>query len=205
MRIISGKHKARKLLTPPESAETRPIPDRVKEAVFNLLRGHFEEATVLDLFAGTGSIGLECVSRGAQNVLLVERDRKMAGVLQRNIDALGEAAAAKVFTGDALGPAVVVRCPKPLKLVFMDPPYPLALGEKGWERVRAQASALGNHMRPDGFMCIRTPHPFLRRIEGEERPIDIPLDIPGLEGPETHVYRHTAVHLYAPMVPDTAD
>jgi len=258
LRIIGGKHRSRKLLSPPEQAATRPIPDRVKLALFNMLRGHTEGAAVIDLFAGTGALGLEAVSRGATRALFVERDRRMAKVLQENITRLGEGGAAEVAIGDALGPAPIARCPRPLKLAFVDPPYPMTLDPNDWPRIIDQCAKLIELMRPDGYLVLRTPWPFVRRPprpEAEagphverrrgrtdardpfadwdddhtdeadldddwetddaaatedaddsgaaasapaERPVDISLAIPGADGPETHVYRHTAVHLYAP-------
>lgn len=263
MRIIAGKHRSRRLLSPPEHAQTRPIPDRVKLALFNILRGHYEGATVLDAFAGTGALGLEAVSRGATRAVFVERDRRMAAVLQQNIDRLGEGEKAEVVIADALSPVVIARCPRPLKLAFLDPPYALTLDPVEWPRLLEQAARIVALMRPDGFLVMRTPWPFVRRPEkapddeaggdpgaaalpkghdpfadwdddaedldevevfdeaddtdeagdaddgdGDEdgqtgrvpqpRPADLPLQIAGADGPETHVYRHTAVHLYAP-------
>ena len=77
MRIIAGEFKKRKLQGPPDDTTTRPIPDMVKEALFNILRGHPEDGAVLDCFAGTGSIGLEALSRGAPRCVFVERDKKI--------------------------------------------------------------------------------------------------------------------------------
>ncbi|MEM7622057.1 MAG: 16S rRNA (guanine(966)-N(2))-methyltransferase RsmD [Planctomycetota bacterium] len=245
MRIISGKHKARKITPPPDKTTTRPIPDRVKEALFNLLRGHFEGATVLDCFAGTGSIGLEALSRGASRCVFVERDKRMAAVLQRNIDFLGEQDRAEIVTADAVGPLALARCPTPLKLAFLDPPYPMTRDKDDWERVIRQCAAFIGNMQPDGFLMVRTPWPAIRKtrlapasadppapsLHGDTRPArkrrgagqvsaddaepaldaadapgggqppppeDIELAIPGADGPETHSYRHTAIHLYAP-------
>lgn len=166
MRIISGKHKGKKLVTPPDAKTTRPIPDRVKMSVFNLLRGHYEGAHVVDLFAGTGSIGLEAYSRGAARVLMVERDKKIARVLERNIENLGHPAECEVLVGDALGPGVVTRCPRPVNLLFADPPYPLVRDPDGWGRVREQFVRLIDEMTYEGFAVLRTPWPFLHKAAG---------------------------------------
>lgn len=180
MRIISGKHKGKKLHTPPDAMTTRPIPDRVKESVFNLLRGHYEGARVVDLFAGTGSIGLETYSRGAARVLLVEKDKKVARVLDHNIEAMGYPEQVEVLVGDALGPAVIGRVPEPITLLFADPPYPLIRDPEGWKRFRAQFTRLIDMMDPKGFVVLRTPRPFLhksRSSAGEGAPQTMVIDL----------------------------
>lgn len=160
MRIIAGKYRSRKLLSPRDAETTRPIPDRVKESLFSLLRGHFEGATVLDCFAGTGSIGLEALSRGASRIVFVEKDRRAAELLERNIDLLGASDDCEVVHGDALGPATLARCPKPVDLVFFDPPYPLILDPHGWDRVSRQFSRIIDNLADTGFAMLRTPWPF---------------------------------------------
>lgn len=162
VRIIAGEFRRRRLLAP-DGLVTRPIPDRVKESLFSMLGARVQGAAVVDLFAGTGSIGLEAVSRGAASCLLVERDKDVARVLQANIDALGESAQrrCKVVLGDALGQSLVARVPRPLDLLFLDPPYPIVRVQSGWDRVRHQAGALAAHLAADGFLVLRTPWPFL--------------------------------------------
>lgn len=136
------------------------MPDRVKESVFGMLGTRVQSAAVLDLFAGSGALGLESLSRGAASCLFVERDRSAAGVLEGNIDALECHGRARLVLGDALGLSVVARAPDPIDLIFLDPPYPLVRTRAGWERVRAQASALAAKLAPDGFLILRTPWPF---------------------------------------------
>ena len=165
MRIISGKHKGKKLTPPPDAKTTRPITDRVKESVFNLLRGHWEGARVVDLFTGTGSIGLEAYSRGAARVLMVERDRKIAKIVQRNLESVGNPAACDLLIGDALGPAVLSRAPTPVDILFADPPYPLVRDPEGWARVRAQFMRVIDTMTFEGFAVLRTPWPFLHAVD----------------------------------------
>ncbi len=97
MRIIAGEFRRRLLRTPEGYDKTRPLPDRVKESLFGLLRGHCEGARVLDCFAGSGAFGLEMISRGAAQVVMVERDRAVARILQANIDTLGVRAARSCF------------------------------------------------------------------------------------------------------------
>lgn len=164
MRIIAGKYRSRKLVSPKDSATTRPIPDRVKESLFSILRGNVEGAQVLDCFAGTGSIGLEALSRGASRVVCVERDKRAADILEKNIVLLGAEDECEVVRGDALGPAALARAPKPVDLAFFDPPYPLVLDPERWPHVVRQFARVVELLSDGGFALLRTPWPF-RHIE----------------------------------------
>jgi 16S rRNA (guanine(966)-N(2))-methyltransferase RsmD len=172
MRIIAGEFRSRRLLTPRDDAVTRPIPDRVKESLFGLLRGHCEGAAVFDGFAGTGAIGLEAVSRGAERCVLVERDKSAAELLRRNIEALGVQDRCDLVVGDALGPGALARCPRPVRLVFLDPPYALVRDPVGWKRVRAQLEKLIDLLTEDGIAALRTPWPFW--LESSSEPAAAP-------------------------------
>ncbi len=163
MRIISGKYRSRKLFTPRDSGTTRPIPDRVKESLFSMLRGNCEGATVLDCFAGTGAIGLEALSLGASRVVFVEKDRKAADMLERNIQLLEAGEETEVVCADALGPAALARCPKPVDLVFFDPPYPMVLDPERCGHVMRAFGRFVDFLSDDGFAILRTPWP-LRHI-----------------------------------------
>jgi 16S rRNA (guanine(966)-N(2))-methyltransferase RsmD len=160
MRIISGEFRRRLLESPRDALTTRPIPDRVKESVFQLLRGHYEEATVFDGFSGTGAIGLEAVSRGASRCVLVERDRTVADILKRNIETLGCGDRCELVVGDVLGVGALARCPKPCHLIFLDPPYPLVREATGFRRVMDQLSKLIDRLDATGFAVLRTPWPL---------------------------------------------
>ncbi|MFA6046161.1 MAG: RsmD family RNA methyltransferase, partial [Phycisphaerales bacterium] len=147
---------------------TRPIPDRVKESVFSLLRGHYEGASVFDAFAGTGAIGLEALSRGAARVVFVERDKAVAEVLMSNIEMLGVGDRAELVTGDALGAGALARAPRPLTMAFFDPPYPLMRDPLGFKRIMAQVSAIVDRIEPKCFVVLRTPWPlFIEPGEAE--------------------------------------
>ena len=87
MRIIAGKARGRKLI-PPETIETRPTLDRVKEAMFSIIQNYIQDAVVLDVFAGTGSLGLEAASRGAKEVYLVDKSNTTYPLLEKNIENL---------------------------------------------------------------------------------------------------------------------
>lgn len=165
MRIISGQFKRKPLLGPPQGSTTRPMPDRIKLAVFNLLRGHSEDGAVIDLFAGTGAMGLEAASLGAPRVILVEKDRRVAAVIEKNIESVGAGDICEVIIGDALGPAALTRCPRPVHLVFMDPPYAMVREPDDWERVRTQAARLVAMLDDTGYLILRTPNPFFHVID----------------------------------------
>ncbi len=160
MRIIAGEFRRRQLLTPKDASTTRPIPDRVKESLFGLLRGNCEGANVLDAFAGTGAIGLEALSRGAARCVFIERDKKISDLLQRNIEALGVDERCELVRSDALGPSTLSRAPRPLNLAFFDPPFPVLLDPQGWERVKRQFGRVIDLLSDDGFAVLRTPWPF---------------------------------------------
>lgn len=133
MRIVGGKFRGHNLATPQGHA-TRPTSDRTREAAFNILAHglegfSIEEARVLDLFAGTGALGLEALSRGARFCQFVDDSASARGLIRRNADALGVIGQCKIWRRDAtrLGPA----SPQPgFDLVFVDPPYSKGLGEK---------------------------------------------------------------------------
>lgn len=185
MRIIAGEFRSRRLLTPPDGLTTRPIPDRVRESLFGILRGHTEEVPVFDAFAGTGSIGLEAVSRGASRCVFVERDKGSAEILRRNIEMLGVGDRCELVVGDALGPGALARCPRPVHLVFMDPPYPLVLEETGWRRVKAQFEQLIQRLDEGGYAVLRTPWPFFHAPPSEapaEPPAERDAGAGGLRG-----------------------
>lgn len=170
MRIIAGEFRSRRLATPPDDSITRPIPDRVKESLFGLLRGHCEGATVFDGFAGTGALGLEALSRGAARCTFIEQDKSIAALLSRNIDTLNVRSRADLVIGDALGPGALARAPRPLTLAFLDPPYPLVQEPIGLKRVLAQMQKLVDLLTPDGFAVLRTPWPLLHK-QGSPAPV----------------------------------
>lgn len=119
MRIIAGEWRGRPLLAPPGSA-TRPTADRVREALFSMLAsrlGSFEGLQVADLFAGSGALGLEALSRGAAHCVFVENDRRAVHAIRANIAALG--ASAEVLAQSAEHAAL----PQAVDLAFLDPPY----------------------------------------------------------------------------------
>jgi 16S rRNA (guanine966-N2)-methyltransferase len=132
MRVVGGRLKGRNLASP-SSREIRPTADRLRESVFNILVHAYGDpiagARVLDLFAGTGALGIEAVSRGAAFALFVDNGAEARALLRNNVEALGLGGVTKIFRRDAtnLGPAHPVE---PFSLVFLDPPYGKGLAEK---------------------------------------------------------------------------
>lgn len=169
LRIIAGKHRGRKL-TPLLHGNIRPTAGRAREAVFNILahaafalRPVYEDAIVLDAFAGSGALGLEALSRGARFVSFMERDRAARAVLTVNIAALGAERQTAILSADALRPP---RAAAPASLVFVDPPYAedwvvpalAALAAAGWLQPEAVAvaelSAKRDLAPPAGFIQL---------------------------------------------------
>jgi len=132
VRIVAGRFKGT-ALTAPRGDATRPTSDRLRETVFNVLTHAHPESLdgtrVLDLFAGSGALGLEALSRGAASCLFVEEGAAARGAIRTNVEALGLTGATKIFRRDAtrLGPAGTIA---PFDLVFADPPYRKGLGER---------------------------------------------------------------------------
>jgi 16S rRNA (guanine966-N2)-methyltransferase len=138
MRVVGGRLKGRNLASP-SSREIRPTADRLRESVFNILIHAYdnpiEGARVLDLFAGTGALGIEAVSRGAAFALFVDNGAEARALLRNNVEALALGGVTKVYRRDAtdLGPAHPVE---PFSLVFLDPPYGKGFGEKALVSLR---------------------------------------------------------------------
>ena len=121
MRIISGKYKGHHLVSF-QADHIRPTTDRVKESLFNMIQGHIESARVLDLFSGTGNLGLEALSRGAREVLFVEKNRKSILILEKNIEKLKVDEPYKILQKDVIGFLKNYDGP-PFDLIFADPPF----------------------------------------------------------------------------------
>jgi 16S rRNA (guanine966-N2)-methyltransferase len=138
MRVVGGRLKGRNLASP-ASRDIRPTADRLRESLFNILIHAYDDpiadARVLDLFAGTGALGIEAISRGAKFALFVDNGAEARALLRNNIEALGLGGVTKVFRRDAgdLGPAHPVER---FSLVFLDPPYGKKLAEKALMSLR---------------------------------------------------------------------
>ena len=127
MRVIAGEWRGRPLVAP-AGAATRPTADRTRETLFSMLYsrlGSFEELHVADLFAGSGALGIEALSRGAAHCLFVDRDRAAVDAIRKNVSTLGANTRVDVRQADvlALGPAS-----RPMDLLLLDPPYGTGAG-----------------------------------------------------------------------------
>jgi 16S rRNA (guanine966-N2)-methyltransferase len=124
MRVIGGIAK-RTTLDSLDIEGLRPMLDRVRESLFNILQGEIQDARVLDLFSGTGAIGIEALSRGAASAVFVEKNKQLCGVIKSNLEKCGLEALATVLTMDVMD--MPARTPPnastPAELVFIDPPY----------------------------------------------------------------------------------
>jgi 16S rRNA (guanine966-N2)-methyltransferase len=168
MRIVGGRLRGRALAAP-KSQGIRPTADRLRESLFNILVHAYADpisgARVLDLFAGTGALGLEAISRGAAFALFVDDGAEARALLRQTVEALSLAAVARIFRRDAtkLGPAHPVE---PFSLAFLDPPYGKGLAEKaltsardgGWltedALIVVEESADAGFRAPDGYAEI---------------------------------------------------
>ena len=131
MRVVAGSLRGRPIVAPGGTA-TRPTTDRVREAMFNALEslGAIDEAVTVDLFAGSGALGIEALSRGARRCTFVERDRDALRAIRTNVDKLGIGDRSSVVTGDVLSSVGSMRG---VDLVLIDPPY----GFDAWDRLLA--------------------------------------------------------------------
>jgi 16S rRNA (guanine966-N2)-methyltransferase len=170
MRIVGGEFRGRGLVAP-RTRDIRPSSDRLREALFDIIVHRYNDkitgARVLDLFAGTGALGLEALSRGAAFTLFVEESAEARGLIRRNVEALGLTGRTRIFRRDAvrLGMAGTVL---PFDLVFVDPPYGRQLGNMALAAARA-----GGWLKPD-TICVL-----------EEAKKVVVGDIPGLRSLET--------------------
>jgi 16S rRNA (guanine966-N2)-methyltransferase len=151
MRVVGGRLRGRALQAP-KSMGVRPTADRLRESLFNILThaygDPFTGARVLDLFAGTGALGIEAVSRGAAFALFIDQGVEARALLRANVEALGLGGVTRIFRRDAtkLGPAHPLP---PFSLVFLDPPYGKGLAELALASARA-----GAWLAPDGLVVV---------------------------------------------------
>jgi 16S rRNA (guanine966-N2)-methyltransferase len=149
MRIIAGKWRGRPIEAPP-GLGTRPTADRVRETLFSMLAsrlGSFEDLRVADLFAGSGALGFEALSRGAVSVSFVENDSKAAAIIRRNAENLG--APVQLVAASALA----LPRADPFDLVFADPPYSAASGS-----AVVAAVMKADWLAPGGWLSVETSH-----------------------------------------------
>lgn len=164
MRIIAGKYRGR-VLAEFAGEEVRPTADRVKESLFNILGYRFMGSRVLDLFAGSGALGLECLSRGASEVVFNDVSKDSMGILKKNLEKLklkpnGEEA--KMHGHDYL---VCLDAVKPaFDLIFIDPPYRFDYGKSALEKIVKKGL-----LKEDGVIVYERDRAFEEEIEGLEK------------------------------------
>jgi len=151
MRIVGGRLRGR-VLAAPSSSAIRPSADRLREALFNILAHAYGDpvtgARVLDLFAGTGALGLEALSRGARFALLVDDAAEARALMRDNVTVLGLGGAARIFRRDATALGDVHPL-EPFSLAFLDPPYGRGLAERALTSARA-----GGWLLPDALVVV---------------------------------------------------
>jgi 16S rRNA (guanine966-N2)-methyltransferase len=149
MRVIAGEFRSRRLKSV-LGLETRPTPDRLREALFNVLAPRIQDAVFLDVYAGTGAVGIEALSRGAKRCIFVEKNRGAVDVIRENLAALGLESRAEVYTSK---PAPVLGRVT-ADIVFLDPPYEM---EKELEAALAMLGGLAGGL-------VIAQHPSRREL-----------------------------------------
>src|SRR5258706_11016681 len=154
MRIIAGEFRSRVLLPPEDAGTTRPITDRVKQSLFDIVSPLLEGAVVYDCFAGTGSMGLEWLSRGAARAHFFEADRSALLRLKKNIATLGVVDRSTVVAGDVFKFFANAATPvEGVSVIFLDPPYRFVREQA--ERLRTLAEGLAKHLSAEGVVVFR--------------------------------------------------
>jgi 16S rRNA (guanine(966)-N(2))-methyltransferase RsmD len=159
MRIIAGEHRGRRIEAPP-GLDTRPMLDRVREALFSTLGDRVLDAAVLDLFAGSGSLGLEAASRGANSVRMIERDPRAVAILKRNVELLRVGDRVEIVRGDALRRELwsAESQSEAPSIAFLDPPYPRLETLEGRAAILgAMEALLQDVLLPGGVLVLHVP------------------------------------------------
>lgn len=177
MRVITGSAKGKTLKTP-EGLLTRPTAERVKEAVFSSVQYDLPGAKVLDLFAGTGQLGIEALSRGASRAVFVDARQEACRLVQENLRRTNLASRATVVQGDYL--AYLERCREKFSLIFLDPPYAEIFLETALKKI-SEIDIL------DKDAIIVTERPLGKELLG---------DFPGFSRSKDHKYGKTIITIY---------
>lgn len=175
MRVITGTARGRALKTP-EGDHTRPTAERVKEAVFSIIQFEIEGRKVLDLFAGSGQLGIEALSRGAASAVFIESDKEAAGVVRDNLQKTRLEDKATLLQTDAI--AFLASTASVFDIVFLDPPYAANLLHKALTAAAGKTS-------PGGILVCE--HPFADAV---------PSEVGDFTLQKTYKYGKTAVSVY---------
>ncbi len=159
MRVIGGSKKGHPLKAP-EGTTTRPTTDRVREAIFNTLQTRIADAVVLDVFAGSGGMSMEALSRGAAFADLCEKDRRAIAAIKQNIAFLGFAEKAKLWQGDGL--RFLSQNTKKYDIIFLDPPYYKGLYEQTLTLILERGLLV-----PDGILVVEAAVKNQEALSGE--------------------------------------
>lgn len=163
MRIIGGKYRSR-VLASFDGEAVRPTADRVKESLFNILSLKIYGARALDLFCGTGALGLECLSRGAREVVFNDQSKQSVALLKKNLKTLKvqEGNEVKIFNLDAC--VFLEGVKQPFDLIFIDPPYALDVGIKAVEKIAKRGL-----LAKGGTIVFERDVPFEGSVDGLEK------------------------------------
>lgn len=186
MRVIGGDARSIRLVGP-SSEETRPLSDRAREALFNILGDRVVDAAVLDLFAGTGAVGIEALSRGARRVVLVERDRTAVGDIVENVRRVGGDERAEVRRADVVA-YLASADPGPFDVVFSGPPQ--------WNDLWRTALAAiddSTHLLAPGALVVTQLDP---REDGPDPPLE------RLERVDERTYGRVRLLFHGPVASD---
>lgn len=153
MRVISGKYRGRVLNSPKDNA-VRPTTDMVKESLFNIIQTDVQDAKFLDLFAGSGSIGIEAISRGAAEVIFCDNDRKSLEIVKSNLNLINESA--KIIEGDYVSSLNRLFGEK-FDIIFVDPPY-----NKGYEA--DIINRLSDYLCDDGIVIVESKYSVVKEF-----------------------------------------
>jgi 16S rRNA (guanine(966)-N(2))-methyltransferase RsmD len=184
MRVIAGRLRGL-VIRVPKAGSVRPTYDRVRESMFSILDPLLADAAVLDLFAGSGSLGIESLSRGASAATFVEKDASVLSVARGNVERLGVGAQSRFVHGDALALLGSGLPGGPFDVIFVDPPYSSGLAERSLE-------LLGRSGAPSGSAVVVVEH---------DRSDELPVETGRLVRFRTRRYGSTAVDFYEARQP----
>lgn len=161
MHVMAGQFKGRKLLPPKGGKTTRPITGLARKSLFGVLEPWIPDAVVLDLFAGTGTIGIEAISRGAAMCCFAERDNQALARLRRNIETVGAAKRSIVWAGDVYAGLAkrLESLARPVDVAFMDPPYAQSRKWVWPDAIRQLFAPIAGALAHDGLVVLRTCGP----------------------------------------------
>ncbi len=152
MRIIAGNFKGRRLETP-ANYDIRPTSEMVKEALFSMLMNDIHNSVFVDLFSGTGAVGLEALSRGAEKVYLVDRSRESVSIIRNNVNKIGCQSQANILASDYR--VAMDRINEPVDIIFADPPY-----EEGYNLEILESVENSDLLNDDGILIIEHSKKF---------------------------------------------